>query len=101
MADEQLTGIVKWFDEKKGFGFITIDDEQGDAFVHFSDIVGEGFRTLHEGERVKFSLVSNEKGPKAKNVVRLVDEETSQTSYVEETSPADYTTDEASYTPFT
>ncbi len=91
MADEQLTGIVKWFDERKGFGFITIDDEQGDAFVHFSDIVGEGFRTLHEGERVKFSLVSNEKGPKAKDVVRLVEEEPSRTSY----------TDETSYTPYT
>ncbi len=100
MADEQLTGIVKWFDEKKGFGFITIDDEQGDAFVHFSDIVGDGFRTLHEGERVKFSLMSNEKGPKAKNVMRLVEEEASQTSYTEEASPAGYT-DETSYTPFT
>jgi CspA family cold shock protein len=94
MADEKLTGIVKWFDERKGFGFITIDDEQGDAFVHFSDIVGEGFRTLHEGERVKFSLVSNEKGPKAKDVVRLAaEQETSPPSYTDETS--------STYTPFT
>ncbi len=65
---DTLRGKVKWFDEKKGFGFIERADGKGDVFVHFSDIQGGGFRTLHEGDAVEFSLMQSERGPKAANV---------------------------------
>ncbi|PZN07054.1 MAG: cold-shock protein, partial [Bacillota bacterium] len=55
----------------KGYGFITRDDGQGDVFVHFSAIVGTGYRTLEEGQKVTFDIVEGEKGPKAQNVVVL------------------------------
>ena len=61
------TGIVKWFDDKKGFGFIEQDDG-GDIFVHHSSIVMSGFRTLAEGERVSFDVEESDRGPVAKNV---------------------------------
>ena len=64
------TGKVKWFNEKKGFGFIE-NDEGGDVFVHHTAIRSEGFRTLAEGERVSFDIEQGAKGPKAANVVRL------------------------------
>ena len=64
-------GIVKWFDEKKGYGFITAPDGGPDIFVHYSGIQGEGFKTLTEGEPVQFTMVVSEKGPKAESVVRL------------------------------
>ncbi|MEO0226361.1 MAG: cold shock domain-containing protein [candidate division WOR-3 bacterium] len=63
-------GKVKWFDGKKGFGFIEKEDGSGDVFVHYSDIVGEGYRTLKEGERVKFEISKTPKGDKATNVER-------------------------------
>lgn len=63
-------GIVKWFNEKKGYGFIE-NDEGGDVFVHFSAIQGEGFKTLVEGERVTFDIEQGQKGPAAANVVRM------------------------------
>jgi len=66
-----LTGTVKWFNAEKGYGFITRDDGQGDVFVHFSAIVGTGYRTLEEGQKVTFDIVEGEKGPKAQNVVVL------------------------------
>jgi CspA family cold shock protein len=62
-------GKVKWFDEKKGFGFIASDNGP-DIFVHYTNIAGEGFRTLAEGDAVEFDIVKGEKGPKAENVVR-------------------------------
>ena len=63
------TGTVKWFNEEKGFGFIT--QEQGeDVFVHFSTIQGEGFRTLAEGERLEFDVTRGPKGLQAWNVRR-------------------------------
>ena len=65
------TGTVKWFNEAKGFGFITPEDGGKDCFVHYSAIVGKGFRTLAEGERVAFDLVSGEKGPAADRVERV------------------------------
>ncbi len=67
---ERLTGTVKWFDSKKGYGFITADNGQ-DVFVHYTGINGQGFRTLEEGERVSFSITQSEKGLKAVNVERI------------------------------
>ncbi|HMM39046.1 MAG TPA: cold shock domain-containing protein [Desulfovibrio sp.] len=63
-------GVVSWFDERKGFGFIT-DSEGRDVFVHYSEIVREGFQTLEEGERVSFELASGGEARKAQNVVPL------------------------------
>lgn len=66
MSDRK-TGTVKWFNDRKGFGFIRVDDEQ-DVFVHYSALGGEGFKTLKEGEAVEFDLVDGAKGPQAANV---------------------------------
>ena len=63
-------GIVKWFNDEKGFGFIEQEDG-GDIFVHYSAISGSGFKTLAEGDRVTFEVEEGTKGPSAKNVVRL------------------------------
>ena len=65
-----LQGPVKWFDPRKGFGFIVGPDGQ-DVFVHFSQITGEGFRTLKDGEKVEYELIEGDKGFHAKGVVRL------------------------------
>ncbi|KAF0233691.1 MAG: cold-shock protein [Acidobacteriota bacterium] len=64
-----LEGTVKWFSDKKGYGFITRDGED-DIFVHYSSIQGEGFRTLREGEKVVFEVVTGERGMKATNVFK-------------------------------
>jgi CspA family cold shock protein len=61
-------GIVKWFNADKGFGFITPDEEGKDLFVHHSNIVGEGYKTLNEGDKVSFDSVEGPKGPLANNV---------------------------------
>jgi len=63
-------GIVKWFSNRKGYGFIE-KDEGGDLFVHHSAIQMEGFRTLEEGERVSFEIEDGDRGPSAKNVVKI------------------------------
>ncbi len=63
-------GTVKWFNESKGYGFITADEGK-DVFVHFSAIQGEGFKTLNEGQKVSFDIINGEKGPQAANVVKL------------------------------
>jgi CspA family cold shock protein len=64
----RTTGKVKWFNESKGFGFITRDDGQKDCFVHYSAIQGSGFRSLREGDKVEFDVVDGQKGPAAQNV---------------------------------
>lgn len=69
--DQSLaSGTVKWFNEQKGYGFIS-QDTGGDVFVHYSGIEGSGFRTLNEGERVEFDVVSGPKGPQATSVRKL------------------------------
>jgi cold shock protein len=65
----KMAGHVKWFNESKGFGFITPADGSKDVFVHFSAIQGNGFKTLAEGQRVEFEITSSAKGPSAANVV--------------------------------
>lgn len=68
---ERYTGVVKWFDDSKGYGFIS--QEQGpDVFVHFRAIRGEGFRSLQEGQRVEFDIVESPKGLQASDVVAVV-----------------------------
>jgi CspA family cold shock protein len=61
-------GVVKWFSDEKGYGFITPDEGGKDAFVHYSGIAGNGFRSLAEGTRVTFELTDGPKGPQATNV---------------------------------
>jgi CspA family cold shock protein len=64
-------GSVKWFDGRKGFGFIEKEDGSGDLFVHFTDLVGDGYRTLREGDRVKFEIADSPKGKRAAQVERV------------------------------
>lgn len=67
VEDGRERGVVKWFNVKKGFGFITWDEGE-DVFVHFRSIRGQGHRSLNEGQRVKFTVVRGEKGPQAEDV---------------------------------
>lgn len=68
---ERYSGVVKWFDDSKGYGFIS--QEQGpDVFVHFRAIRGEGFRSLQEGQRVEFDIVESPKGLQASDVVAML-----------------------------
>jgi len=64
-----VTGTVKWFNEEKGYGFISQDDGGADVFVHFRAITGEGFKTLAEGQKVSFEVEQGPKGLQAANVV--------------------------------
>ena len=64
-------GTVKWFNDSKGFGFITPDEGEKDCFVHYSAIQGDGFKSLAEGDRVESELGEGPKGPAAENVTRL------------------------------
>ena len=65
------TGTVKWFNDAKGFGFLTRDDGEKDVFVHHSAIQGGGFKTLAEGDKVEFDVVQGQKGPAAENLVKV------------------------------
>ena len=68
---DKMKGQVKWFNESKGFGFITPADGRKDVFVHFSAIQGNGFKTLAEGQNVEFTIENGAKGPAAANVTAL------------------------------
>jgi CspA family cold shock protein len=69
MADNSTeTGVVKWFDEGKGFGFIAPERGGKDLFAHFKEIRGDGFRSLSEGQRVEFEVTQGQKGPQASNI---------------------------------
>ena len=65
------TGTVKWFNDSKGYGFITPEDGSNDCFVHHNAIQGEGFKSLAEGQKVQFDTEQGEKGPQAVNVVKI------------------------------
>ena len=65
------TGTVKWFNNAKGYGFITPDGETKDVFVHHSQIAGEGYKSLNEGQKVEFEVREGAKGPEATNVVAI------------------------------
>ncbi|MBI5049972.1 MAG: cold-shock protein [Nitrospirae bacterium] len=65
------TGKVKWFNQSKGFGFITQDDGGDDVFAHYSEIKGDGFKNLAEGDAVSFEVVKGDKGLKAINIVKV------------------------------
>ncbi|BET96170.1 transcription antiterminator/RNA stability regulator CspE [Xenorhabdus taiwanensis] len=67
----KIKGNVKWFNESKGFGFITPEDGSKDVFVHFSAIQSSGFKTLSEGQKVEFEITEGAKGPSAANVVAI------------------------------
>ena len=66
----RTTGTVKWFNDSKGYGFIT-QTNGADVFVHYSAIVGEGFKTLAEGQEVEFDMIDSGKGPQASNVIKV------------------------------
>jgi len=66
-----MKGTVKWFNSKKGYGFITTEEGQ-DVFVHHSSIKGEGYKSLNEGDKVEFEVISDTKGPKAQDVVKIL-----------------------------
>ena len=66
-----MQGTVKWFNDSKGFGFITPDDGGKDVFVHFSAISSSGFRSLQEGDKVQFETEQGQKGPSAKNATKV------------------------------
>ncbi len=68
---ERVSGTVKWFNNAKGFGFITREESSDDVFVHFRSIQGEGYRTLNEGQAVEFSLIEGPKGLQAEDVQKL------------------------------
>ena len=65
------TGIVKWFNDDKGYGFITPDNGGKDLFAHFKEIQGEGFKSLRENQRVEFVVTQGQKGPQASNIRAL------------------------------
>jgi CspA family cold shock protein len=78
---EKTQGTVKWFSRVKGYGFIQPDGASEDVFVHYTAIVGEGFRNLDEGQRVEFAIEDSSKGPQAAEVMKLEPEEESSEGF--------------------
>jgi cold shock protein len=70
MSEERESGVVKWFNGAKGYGFISRESGE-DLFVHFSEIQAEGYRVLNEGEKVEFTVAESDKGLQAKEVIKL------------------------------
>lgn len=68
---DRVVGTVKWFNNAKGFGFITAETHEGDVFVHYRSIQGEGYRTLAEGQAVEFTLIEGPKGLQAEDVAKI------------------------------
>jgi CspA family cold shock protein len=71
MSQNTMTGVVKWFNNTKGFGFITVEGRPNDLFVHYSAIKGDGFKTLEEGDKVQFVIGTGQKGEEARDVIKL------------------------------
>jgi CspA family cold shock protein len=71
MAEDRQIGTVKWFSNSKGYGFIEREGQQGDIFVHYSGIRGDGYRTLDKGTKVEFNIVEGTKGLQAQDVVMI------------------------------
>jgi CspA family cold shock protein len=71
MAEDSQIGTVKWFSNSKGYGFIEREGQQGDIFVHYSGIRGDGYRTLDKGTKVEFNIVEGTKGLQAQDVVMI------------------------------
>jgi CspA family cold shock protein len=71
VSENVSTGVVKFFNSAKGYGFIKADDQEKDIFVHYSGIVGNGYRSLNEGDRVEFVIEEGRKGPEAKEVRKI------------------------------
>jgi cold shock protein len=67
-AGDPIRGVVKWFDDSKGFGFITPEDQSGDIFVHHTSVITDGYQTLQKGQEVEFTKVRGPRGPVAQNV---------------------------------
>jgi len=80
-------GTVKWFNESKGYGFITADDGR-DCFVHYSAILGNGYQTIAEGQKVFFDIVNGEKGPQASNVSKIGSDIRPPLEPLQDSSPA-------------
>ena len=71
MSEETVTGVVKWFSSVKGYGFIKVDGVETDVFVHYTGIIGDGYRNLEEGDRVEFTISQGQKGEEAHNVRKI------------------------------
>ena len=71
MSNDLITGVVKWFNDEKGFGFIQQNGEEKDIFVHYKSINSAGRKTLHEGQEVTFEITDGKKGPQAENVTAV------------------------------
>jgi CspA family cold shock protein len=71
MSENTVQGVVKWFNSTKGYGFIQVEGQEKDIFVHYSAIVGNGYRNLEEGDRVEFIITQGKQGPQAQEVRKI------------------------------